>query len=74
METGSTHGIRSFCSTQWSLRGDAIESIIKKYDALNKLPMSVSTPGDVKGRIIGVQTQMSLYSTLFGMLLSENFR
>ena len=36
-ESGPSHGIRSFCPTRWTVRGDAIESILDNYEALQRL-------------------------------------
>ena len=72
-EPGTSHNIRSFCPTRWTVRGDAIESIFDNFDALKKLweeSLETKLNPDVKGRIIGVQTQMLHYKTLFGLLLS----
>ena len=30
-------GIRAFCPTRWTVRGDAIASIIENYEVLNPL-------------------------------------
>ena len=34
-------GIRSFCPTRWTVRGNALESIAENYDALNRLMESM---------------------------------
>ena len=71
-EDGSTVGIRTFCPTRWTVRGDSIESILSNYDNLNKLweeCLETSLLPDVKGRVIGVQTQMSKFDVLFGLKL-----
>ena len=34
---GPNVGIRAFCSTRWTIRGEAIQSIIDNYSILNKL-------------------------------------
>ena len=55
-------GIRAFCPTRWTVRGEAIESIIENYTALEMLweecldSRSGSLDPEVKGRIIGAQT------------------
>ena len=57
-------GIRAFCPTRWTVRGEAIESIIENYKALEMLweecldSSSGSLDPEVKERIIGAQTQM----------------
>ena len=73
-ESGPSHGIRSFCPTKWTVRGDAIESIIDNYDTPKRLwdkCLETKLKTDVRGRIIGVQTQMLHYTTLFGLQLSK---
>ena len=66
--------IRAFCPTRWTVRGDALESISENYTALGMLweeCLQTSLTPDVKGRIIGVQAQMSHYRILFGLQLSK---
>ena len=73
-ESGPSHGIRSFCPTRWTVRGDAIESILDNYDDLKRLwqeCLETRLQPDIKGRIIGVQTQMSNFNTLFGLHMSK---
>lgn len=73
-EPGTSHGIRSFCQTRWTVRGDAIESILDNYDELKRLwveCLETRLEPDIKGRIIGVQTQMLSFNTLFGLQLSK---
>ena len=36
-DTPSPVGIRTFCKTRWTVRGDALESILLNYGALNEL-------------------------------------
>ena len=58
----------------WILHFDAVEGSIDDFDALKKLweeCLETKLDPDVKGRIIGVQTQMLHYNTLFGLLLSK---
>ena len=66
-------GIRAMCPTRWTVRGDAIESIIEHYDTLSQLwdeCLETRLDPDVKGRIIGVQTQMTTFDLLFVLQLS----
>ena len=66
-------GIRAFCPTRWTIRANAIDSILSNYSDLNKLWEECLGAGkldpDVKSRIIGVQSQMSSYNLLFGLHL-----
>ena len=36
-KSGPSHGIRSFCPTRWTVRGDPIASIIDNYNTLKRL-------------------------------------
>ena len=63
-------GIRALCPTRWTVRGDAI---IEHYDTLSQLwdeCLETRLDPDIKGRIIGVQTQMTTFDLLFGLQLS----
>ena len=69
-------GIRTFCHTRWTVRGDAIESILVNYSILNVLweeclQSQTRLDPDVKARIIGVQSQMSTFNLFFGLKLCE---
>ena len=69
-------GIRTFCHTRWTVRGDAIESILVNYSTLvtlweECLQSPTRLEPDVKARIIGVQWQMSTFNLLFGLKLCE---
>ena len=66
-------GIRALCPTRWTVRGDAIESILEHYNTLKQLweeCLETRLDPDVKGRIIGVQAQMDTFNLLFGLHLS----
>ena len=69
-------GIRTFCPTRWTVRGDAIESILVNYSTLGILweeclHLATRLDPDVKARIIGVQCQMLTFNLLFGLKLCE---
>lgn len=71
---GSSIGIRKFCPTRWTVRGESINSILENYNILKELwecCLQSTLQPDVKGRIIGVQTQMSRFKFLFGLKLCE---
>ena len=73
-EDGYTMGIRAFCPTRWTVRGDAIASIIENYGVLQQLwdeSLETKLEPDIKGRIIGVKAQMSQYRLVFGLLLCK---
>jgi hypothetical protein len=59
-------GIRSFCPTRWTVRGDSIASILDNFSVLMQLweeCLETTLQPDIKGRIIGVKTQMMQYHT-----------
>ncbi len=56
--SGSGVGIRTLCPTWWTVRGNSIGSILENYEVLNQLWEETRLDPDMKGRIIGVQTQM----------------
>ena len=63
-------GIRTLCPTRWN----SIGSILENYLVLKRLwkeCLEAKLEPDVKGRIIGVDTQMSRYCLLFGLKLCE---
>lgn len=69
-----TMGIRAFCPTRWTVRGDAIASIIENYEVLKQLwdeSLEAKLDPDIRGRIIGVKTQMSQYRLVFGLQLCK---
>ena len=73
-EEGYTMGIRAFCPTRWTVRGDAIASIIENYKILKQLwdeSLETKLDPDIKGRIIGVKAQMSQYWLVFGLQLCK---
>ena len=66
--------IRALCTTRWTVRSDAIESIIDNYNALHQLWdefLDAKLVPDIKARIIGIKTQMSQYFILFGLCLCK---
>jgi len=72
----STIGIRTFCHTRWTVRGDAIESILINYNSLcdlweECLDSPVRLEPDVKARIIGIKTVMMKFNFLFGLKICE---
>ena len=67
-ESGIGVGIRTFCPTRWTVRGNAIESILENYQVLNQLweeCLETRLDPDVKGRIIGVKSRMAHYNLFF---------
>ena len=72
-------GIHTFCHTWWTVRGDAIESILVNYSILKALweeclQSQTRLDPDVKARIIGVQSQMSTFNLFFWLeVVRANF-
>ena len=69
-------GLRTFCHTRWTVRGDCLESIVSNYNSLlelweESLESTVRLEPDVKARIIGVKTVMKHFNFLYGLKLSE---
>ena len=65
---------RKLCPTRWTVRGNSVESIIRNYNNLKQLwdeCLEKRLDPDIKGRIIGVKTQMTQYKVLFGLKLCE---
>ncbi len=55
-------GVRSFCPTRWTVCGDSISSILDNYNVLHQLweeCFETMLVLEVKGRMLGVQAQMS---------------
>ncbi|XP_062501357.1 uncharacterized protein LOC134178499 [Corticium candelabrum] len=67
-------GIRSFCPTRWTVRGDAITSLLENCSVLSQLweeSLEARMEPDLKGRLIGVKTQLGSHRLLIGLKLSE---
>ena len=63
-------GIRVFYPITWTVRGDAIASIIENYEVFKQLwdeSLETKLEPHIKGRIIGVKFQMSQYWLVFGL-------
>ena len=73
-EDSSTIGIRSFCPTRWTVRATSIASIIENYEPLNMLwdqCLEEALDPDIRGRIIGIKSQMKIFDFLFGLHISK---
>ena len=69
-----SHGVRALCPTRWTVRGDALQSILDHWSTLCHLwdqCLDTLLDPDAKARVIGVKAQMSGYSLLFGFHLSK---
>ena len=69
-----TPGVRSLCPTRWTVRGQALQSILDNYDVLTDLwldSLSVVEGTEMKAGIHGVVSQMKHFDFFFGVFLSE---
>ena len=72
--------IHALCPTRWTVRGEALESILNNYDELMNLwEWSIDTLHDteMKARIRGVQANMPTFEFVYGcslriLLLKQN--
>ncbi|XP_063436645.1 zinc finger MYM-type protein 1-like [Mytilus trossulus] len=66
--------IRNLCPTRWTVKADALLSIIDNYDTLNDLwdwSLQTVKDTDMKARIRGVQAHMQKFEFFFGSSLAE---
>ena len=62
------------CPTKWTVRAASLESVLKNDDVLQELweeALEVATDSEVHARIVGVQTTMTKFEDLFGVILGE---
>ncbi len=67
-------GMRLLCPTRWTVRADALASIISNYEVLLKTweeALDVAKDTEIKARINGVHAQMQTYEFLFATFLGE---
>jgi hypothetical protein len=67
-------GVRVLCPTRWTVRADALHSIIENYEVLNQLwiqSLEVVNDTEMKARILGVSSQMKSFSFFFGVCLGK---
>ena len=66
--------LNKFCPARWTVRGASVTSILNNYCALIELweqRLETRLDPDVKGRIIGVKSQMMKLPFLFGLPLCD---
>jgi hypothetical protein len=66
--------IRVLCPTRWTVKADALLSIIENYETLMELwdwSLTTVTDTDMKARIRGVQAHMQKFEFFFGLSLAE---
>ena len=69
-----TPGIRTLCPTRWTVRADALASIIQNYSSLQDLwpeTLKCTSDTEMKARIQGVNSVMQNFQFLFSILLAE---
>ena len=69
-----TPGFRVLCPTRWTVRAASLKSVIDNYEVLLGVweeAQSGRLDGEMKARIIGVETQMHTFDFLYGVFLGE---
>ena len=67
-------GVRILCPTRWTVRADALHSIVTNYAVLQALweeSLEFVKDSEMRSRIIGVATTMKSFNFFFGVVLSE---
>lgn len=67
-------GIRVLCPTRWTVRADALTSILQNFEALQETweeAVEVVCDTETKARIRGVSAAMKTFDFLFGVMLGE---
>jgi len=67
-------GIRSLCPTRWTVRADALKSIIENYQVLQEtLDESLDVPkdGETRARLVGVSAQTRTFEYYFGAAVAQ---
>ena len=73
IEPGSP-GIRTLCPTRWTVRADAMESIIKNYQTLQELwekAADITRDTEAIARIRGVASQMNKFDFFFSLVFGK---
>ena len=69
-----TPGVRVLCPTRWTVRAEALQSILNNYMVLQELWMESLDKvkdSEMKARILGVASQMKTFNYLFGIVLGD---
>ena len=62
------------CPTSWTVRAEALQSILNNYAVLQELwveSLDQVKDSEMKARILGVASQMKSFSYLFGIVLRD---
>ena len=65
-----TPGFRVLCPTRWTVRATSLQSVLDNYEVLLGVwsdALSSKLDGEMRARIIGVDTQMHTFDFLFGV-------
>ena len=63
-------GFSVLCSTRWTVRANTLKSILDNWTAINSvwtISLGEKLDPEMRGRIIGVQTQMVKFEYFFGI-------
>ena len=69
-----TSGVRVLCPARWTVRAEALQSILNNYAVLQELwveSLDRVKDSEMKARILGVALQMKTFSYLFGIVLGD---
>ena len=69
-----SRGVHALCPTRWTVRGEAIASVLNNHDELMELwdwSLEVLKDTEMKSRITGVKSIMAKFSFYFGCCLGE---
>ena len=67
-------GFRVLCPTRWTVRAASLQSILDNYQVLLEVwndSLSSKLDGEIRARIIRVDTQMHTFEFLFGISLGN---
>ncbi len=69
-----TPGVRVLCPHRWTVRAQALKSILDNYEVLCATwaeSLDIVKDTEMKSRLIGVSTQMTTFQYLYGVMLGE---
>lgn len=69
-----TPSLRALCPTRWTVRADALKSILNNYEVLQELweeSLDIVKETDMKARINGVASQMQKFDFFYGVSLGD---
>ena len=72
--SADTPGFRVLCPTRWTVRAASLQSVLDNYEVLFSVwsdALSSKLDGEMRARIIGIDTQMHTFDFLFGISLGN---